>query len=116
MEGVAAVEQAADFAARVEFETRPASPRPGQSYSIAVYLANYGKRAVRLKDLSLTVTASGNRRKSNATPLVRSVEPQARALLQEVTGSWDAGETSWSLRATVTNDRNDTCTNVLTWR
>jgi hypothetical protein len=116
MQGVAAVEQAADFAARVEFEARPASPLPGQSYSIAVYLANYGKRAVRLKDLSLTVTASGNRRKSSAPPLVRSVEPQARALLQEVTGSWDAGETSWSLRATVTNDRNDTCTNVLTWR
>jgi len=116
MEGVAAVEQAADFAARVEFEAQPASPRPGQPYSIGVYLANFGKRVVRLKNLSLTVTASGSRRASDAIPVVRAVEPQTRALLQEITGSWSDGETSWSLRATVTNDRNDTCTNVLTWR
>jgi hypothetical protein len=71
---------------------------------------------VRVKGLSLTIAASGERAGGDVAPLADSVEPQARALLQEITGSWKAGETSWALRATVTNERNDTCLNVLTWK
>ena len=110
------VKQAAQFSARLEFETTPPAPRPGDRYTVKIFLDNYGKDRVKLEALSVTTVASSGSSGGPTPPLVRSVDAGERALLHEVSGVWKSGEGSWSLRVEVTNDKNDICRNSLMWK
>jgi hypothetical protein len=104
-----------DFVGRIEFETVPASPTPGQEFSVRVYLINEGKKAVRLKAVSLVTTANGAKTPASLTPLVREVATAQRALVAELHGVWGSDVESWSLEAVVTSDRDETGTSRLSW-
>jgi hypothetical protein len=110
-----AVKHAAQLTARLEFETTPAAPRPGDRYSIKIFLDNYGEQRISLKSMSVITVASGARSGGPASLLARSVGAGERALLHEVSGVWKSGESSWALRVEVTNEQNDVCRNSLMW-
>ena len=50
------------------------------------------------------------------SPKVKELEPQQKAVLHEVTGTWPDDVKSWNLQIVVTSDRGDTFRNQVTWR
>ncbi|HEY7516566.1 MAG TPA: hypothetical protein VIC87_18895, partial [Vicinamibacteria bacterium] len=104
-----------DFVGRIEFDADPLSPAPGQDYSVKVHLVNDGKKALRLKAVSLVTTVNGTKTPANLTPLVREVAPTQRAMVAEIRGVWGSDVSSWSLEAVVTSDRDETGTSRLSW-
>ncbi len=104
-----------DFVGRIEFETVPAAPTPGESFTVKVHLLNEGKKPLRLKAVSLTTTIDGRKSPSTPAPLVREIAPTQRALVAELKGFWATDVTTWSLEAVVTSDRDETGTSRLNW-
>ncbi len=109
------VAKAPDYSGRIEFEA-PASVRPGDSYSIKIYLVNDGKKDFKIGGLAVTTTANGTRAGGGGAPPTASVNPQQRVLLQDVAGTWQDNVNSWSLEVVVTSNHNDTFKNTLSWR
>ena len=104
-----------DFVGRIEFETVPQAPAAGQDFSVRVHLVNEGKKAVRLKAVSLVTTVNGMKTPASITPLVREVAPTQRAMVAEMRGVWGSDVSSWTLEAVVTSDRDETGTSRLSW-
>ncbi len=80
-----------DFVGRIEFETVPAAPVPGEPLTVKVHLVNEGKKAVRLRSVTLVATVNGVKTPSALTPFVREVGPTHRALVAELKGVWAGG-------------------------
>jgi hypothetical protein len=113
----AAVQKAPDFLGRIEFEMSPASGiRPGDNYSLKFYLVNDGKKAIRVGAINVTTTVNGTGSGAPVASKVRDVEPQQRALLGEVSGSWLDGTTAWSTEVLVTANKGDSLKNQISWR
>jgi hypothetical protein len=113
----AAVQKAPDFLGRIEFEMSPASGiRPGDNYSLKFYLVNDGKKAIRVGAINVTTTVNGTGSGAPVASKVRDVEPQQRALLGEVSGSWMDGTTAWSTEVLVTANKGDSLRNQISWR
>jgi hypothetical protein len=113
----AAVQKAPDFLGRIEFEMSPTSGiRPGDNYNLKFYLVNEGKKAIRVGGLSVNTTVNGTGSGAPVASKVRDVEPQQRALLGEVSGSWKDGTTSWSTEVLVTANKGDSLKNQISWR
>jgi serine/threonine protein kinase/Tfp pilus assembly protein PilF len=104
-----------DFVGRIDFETAPLSPAPGQEFSVRVYLVNEGKKPLRLKTVGLVTTANAVKTPASLTPLVREIAPAQRAMVAELHGVWGSDVDSWSLEAVVTSDRDETGTSRLSW-
>jgi hypothetical protein len=110
------VSKAPDYSGRIEFEA-PKSVRPGESYSVKVFLVNDGKKAFKIGGLSISARANGVAGGGGpAAPPTDKVDPQKRVLLAEVPGVWAEGVNSWSLDVSVTSDHGDAFKNTLTWR
>ena len=100
------------FAGRMEFEVLPPAVRPGEPFVVRIHLRNDGRRAVKVRGLSLAVVVDGRRAAAPAKPLQREVPAQSRALVAEYSGVWsEAG--SWALEAVLTADRNETVSSRL---
>jgi Tfp pilus assembly protein PilF len=104
-----------DFVGRIEFETAPSAPIPGEDFSVRVYLVNEGRKPLRLKAVSLVTTVNGVKTPATLTPFIRELGPTHRGLVAQVKGVWGADVESWSLEAAVTSDRDETGTNRLSW-
>jgi hypothetical protein len=112
----AAVQKAPDFLGRIEFEMSPASGlKPGDPWSLKLYVVNDGKKAIRITDLTATATANGEKTGGAASARAREVGPQQRVQVGEMAGSWKDGTTSWSAEVLVTA-KGDSLKNTLTWR
>jgi hypothetical protein len=110
------VAKAPDYSALIEFEVTPASVKPGDNYSVRIILTNDGKKPLKIGGLTVTSTLNGTPSAGPATPKTRLVGPQQKVDLQEVSGVWADGATSWGLEVVVTSDRGDIFKNQLTWR
>ena len=100
------------FAGRMDFEVLPPAVRPGEPFVVRIHLRNDGRRAVKVRGLSLEVVVDGRRAPAPAKALQREVPAQSRALVAEYSGVWsEAG--SWVLEAVPTADRNETVTSRL---
>jgi serine/threonine protein kinase len=104
-----------DFVGRIEFEAVPQAPAAGEDFSVRVHLVNEGKKAVKLKAVSLVTTVNGTKTPASRTPLVREVAPTQRAMVAELRGVWGFDVSSWTLEAVVTSDRDETGTSRLSW-
>jgi hypothetical protein len=94
------------FVGRVEFEVLPPAVRTGQPFVVRVHIRNDGRRAVKVRAVSLAAVADGRREALAAKLLQREVPARSRALVAEHSGVW--GDTaSWTLEAVVTADRNE---------
>ncbi len=115
--GDVALQKAPDFLGRIDFEISPAAGiKPGDGYSLKIILVNEGKKAIRIQGLSVNTVVNGTAASVPTTAKVREVQPQQRAELGEVTGSWKDGTTSWATEVLVTANKGDSLKNTITWR
>jgi hypothetical protein len=108
--------KAPDYSGRIEFEVSPRNVKPGDSYTARVFLTNDGKKSFKIGTLNVTTTANGAKSGGPVASTVKEVQPQQRVALQEVTGVWQEGTTSWSLEVAVVSDHGDTFKNTVVWR
>jgi hypothetical protein len=108
--------KAPDYSGRIEFEASPKSPRAGEGYTVRVYLLNDGKKDFKIAGMTATTNASGEKSGGPMAATTREISPQQRALIQELTGVWKDGATSWSLEISVQSSHGETVRNTLTWR
>ena len=115
--GDVALQKAPDFLGRIDFEMSPASGiKPGDDYSLKIILVNEGKKPIRIQGLSVNTMVNGSGASAPTAARVREVQPQQRAELGEVSGSWRDGTTSWSTEVLVTANKGDSLKNTIAWR
>jgi hypothetical protein len=110
------VAKAPDYSGRIEFEANPKNVKPGDSYTVLIYLLNDGKKPFKLGSASVTTAVNGAKSGGSIQTRVKDVESQQRALLTEIPAVWQGGTTSWSLEVVLASSRGDTFRNVLTWK
>ncbi len=99
--------RAPQFNGRMEFEVLPPAVRPGEPFVVRIHLRNEGRKSVKIRGLSLAAVVDGQRTPAAATPLLREVRAQSRALVAEYSGVWN-GAREWALEAVVTADKDET--------
>jgi FHA domain len=115
--GDADLRKAPDFQGHIEFEMSPASGlEPGVPWTLRVFVVNEGKKAIRIQGLNVGTAVNGTTTGGSAAPKARDIQPQQRALVGEVTGSWQDGTTSWSTEVAITANKGDSLKSTITWR
>jgi hypothetical protein len=114
--GVSVKGQAADFAGRLDLAMEPAQLRPGDAYALKIYVVNEGKKDIRPSSITFTTTVNGKPSPGTLTPQAKDVNPQQRALVQEVKGVWPEGVTAWSTEVIVNAGKGESLRNRLTWK
>jgi len=109
--------QAAELPGKVSFEIEPDQVKPGEKFTIKIYLSNEGSAPISIKDLLVTSTVN-SRRSSGALPsLVHDVAPQQKAMVCSIGPDiWKEDTTTWSVEAAVRTMRGETYKNSLTWK
>lgn len=110
------VAKAPDYSGRLEFEASPRSLKPGDSYSVRIFLVNDGKKDFKIAAFSAVTSANGEKSGGPLSPNTREVATQGRELLQELSGVWKEGTSAWSLEAAVTSSHGEIVRNTLTWK
>jgi hypothetical protein len=115
--GDADVRKAPDFLGRIDFEMSPASGvEPGDTWTLRVYVANDGKKPIRVQGVTVTTAVNGSGGGGPVPPRTREIAPQQRSLVAEATGAWREGTTSWTTEVTVDGGKGESLRNTLTWR
>jgi putative intracellular protease/amidase len=89
--------------------------KAGEGWTLRFYVVNEGKKAIRISDMTATVTANGQRTGGPQVPRTREIAPQQRALAGEMGGSWQDSTTSWTAEVVV-SAKGDTLKNTIAWR
>jgi len=110
--------QAAELPGRIAFDVSPESPKPGEKYSVSVYLMNEGTQPIQVKSMVVVTTINGKSQKGSPTLATSTVAPRDRALLLQLASGeiWREGTTSWSAEVTVITSRGETYKNSLAWK
>jgi hypothetical protein len=110
------VKRAPQVLGRIEFEVTPVHVKPGDTYSVKVFLVNAGKKDIKIDAMNLTRSLNGARTRSIDTPRTPQVVPKQRALLDVLGGVWAEETTSWSIEVIVKSNRGDTYQNQVVWK
>jgi hypothetical protein len=110
------LQKAPDFQGRVEFEMKPASVQPGDPWELKVYVVNEGKKAIKISALEVATTVNGSPSGTGGAPRNREVAPQQRVIVDQLSGTWPPGVTSWRTDVKVSAGKNDSLQSQLTWR
>jgi len=105
-----------DYSGRIDFEVSPRNVKPGDSFTVVIYLTNDGKKSFKVSGVTLTTAVNGAKTSNPVSPRDTSLNPQQRVVLAEVPGTWQKGTNSWSLEANVTSNRDDTFKSQVVWR
>ncbi len=101
-----------DFVCKLAFEYAPAAVRPGDSYTVKVYMVNDTPKPIKMKSIALSVSTNGGR-DSRPTQGVKEAPARQRTLLGEFGGSWPDGVQTWTTEAVVTSSKDDSCSSRL---
>jgi hypothetical protein len=107
---------AAELPGKISFDIEPDSPKPGDRYSVKIYLINEGAAPISVKDMIVTSTRNGRKVSAPVPPQTRDVAPQQKALLLNIPDTWKEDTASWSMEVTVGTVRGERYTNQLTWK
>lgn len=66
------VKRAAEVPGRVDLEVAPAHVKPGDRFTVKIYLINTGKKAIKIKEVDVTRTVNGSRTASSVAPRITS--------------------------------------------
>jgi hypothetical protein len=110
------VKRAPQVLGRIEFEVTPVHVKPGDTYSVKVFLVNAGKKDIKIDAMNLTRSLNGARTRSIDTPRTPQVVPKQRALVDVLGGVWAEETTSWSIEVIVKSNRGDTYQNQVVWK
>ncbi|HEY3120159.1 MAG TPA: protein kinase [Vicinamibacteria bacterium] len=101
--------------AALQFEVTPPEVKPGDSYTVKVFLLNNGDAPIKIKGVTANARVNGGR----ATPvsgsaLASQVGPHEKGLVFEVPGQWPEGVNTWRLDVVIDSDRGDEYKSLLT--
>jgi serine/threonine-protein kinase len=111
-----ALRKAPDFSGRIEFEVSPPDAKPGQGFVVHVYVANDGKKTVKVSRAMVTTTQNGTPQPQSMAVEGRAIEPRTRTLLADVPMSWSESTQTWTMDVAITSKSNETMRNRLVWR
>jgi hypothetical protein len=110
------VKRAPGVPGRVEFEVEPPHVKPGDKYTVKVYLVNTGKKDIAVRDLKVATIVNGQRQSTPTTGKTPKVAPQGRGLVEELPGEFPIEPVSWSLEVLLTSAKGDVYKNQITWK
>jgi hypothetical protein len=110
------LQKAPDFQGRVEFDMTPASVQPGDAWQLKIYVVNEGKKAIKISALEVATSINGAPSGTGGPPKNREVAPQQRVIVDQISGTWPTGVTSWRTAVKVSAGRTDSLESQLTWR
>jgi hypothetical protein len=102
--------------ARVDFDVTPAQVKPGDRYTVTVFLINDGKKDIKLKDMFVATSINGRLVSGPGAPRIREVGPKKKGVIASFSDTWRDSTASWAMDVTVTSDRGDVYKNQLTWK
>ena len=113
------VRRAAHIPGATEIEGAPARIKPGDTYTVRIYLRNLSKkkkRVIKIGALNVRRVVNGRDQTLPIPPNALEVPPKTRVLLATVTGPWEDEVTSWTLEVKVLSEGGDIYENRLLWR
>lgn len=110
------VKRAPDVVGRVDFEVNPAQVKPGDRFTVNVYLINDGRKDIKLKDMFVATSVNGRLVSGPAEPRAREVGPKKKAVIGSFSDTWRDTIATWAMDVTVTSDRGDVYKNQVIWK
>ena len=108
--------QAAELAGRIQFDVDPDGVKPGEKYTVKVFLSNEGSAPIQITDMLVTTTINGQKRAGPVPPQTRDVAPQQKALLLATPDFWKEDTSAWAMEVVVRTARGETYKNQLSWK
>jgi hypothetical protein len=94
----------------------PASVQPGDPWQLKIYVVNEGKKAIKISALEVATSVNGSPSGTGGPAKNRDIAPQQRVIVDQLSGTWPAGVTSWRTEVKVNAGKNDSLQSQLTWR
>jgi len=110
------VKRAPDVLGRVDFEVTPGQVKPGDRYTVTVYLSNDGKKDIKLKDMFVATSINGRLVSGPGTLRSREVGPKKKNVIASFSDTWRDTISTWAMDVTVTSDRGDIYKNQIAWK
>lgn len=110
------LKRAPDVLGRVEFDVQPPQVKPGDRFTVSVYLINDGKKDIRLKDMFVATNVNGRLTSGPAAPRSREIPPKGKTVIGTFSDTWRDTIATWAMDVTVTSDRGDVYKNQIIWR
>jgi len=101
------VQRPPEFEGSLEFEASPPEVRPGETCVVKVFLANSGKKSVKLDRIEAQTNVDGTRLPVPVELETRDSRPGKRVLVGELSVVLPAAG-SWTLEVTVTSEKGET--------
>ncbi|HSF01993.1 MAG TPA: IPT/TIG domain-containing protein [Solirubrobacterales bacterium] len=110
------LKRAPDVVGRVDFEVSPPQVKPGDRFTVYVYLINDGRKDIKLKDMFVATSVNGRLVSGPSAPKAREVGPKKRAVIGAFSDTWRDTIATWAMDVTVTSDRGDIYKNQVAWK
>jgi hypothetical protein len=105
----------AGFLGTMDFEVTPPDIAVGDHFTIRIWVTNTGSKEMRFRGIDATPRVNrAPGRKLPASLKVRDLAPGQRAMVGEITGTWEAAD-SWVLTVVLDADK-DVITNRVAFR
>jgi serine/threonine protein kinase len=108
--------QAAELPGKIIFDVDPETVRPGDNYTVKVYLLNEGSAPIQVRDMLVTPRINGRGVTAPVPPQAKEVAPRDKALLMSSRDIWKEDTTSWSMEVTVNTARGESYKNQVAWK
>ena len=105
------------FPAKIIIELNPTDAKPGEPYVLRVRVFNEGYRPIEVRSLELVSRFGGKTTGKGAQipTRVQRIDPQATALVHEITGTWKEAQHQGEISATVTLADGGTFSKSISW-
>ncbi len=111
-----AVKRAPDVLGRVDFEVQPPQVKPGDRFSVSVYMNNDGKKDIKLSSMFVATSINGRLVSGPASLRARDVGPKGKKVIATFNDTWRDTIATWAMDVTVTSDRGDVYKNQVVWK
>jgi serine/threonine protein kinase len=108
--------QAAELPGKILFDVDPETVKPGENYTVKVYLMNEGNAPIQVREMLVTPRINGKGVTAPVPPQVKDVAPKQKALLMSSRDVWKEDTTSWSMEVTVSTVRGESYKNQVIWK
>ena len=110
------LKRAPEVVGRVYFEVTPQQVKPGDRYTVKVFLINDGAKPIQIKNMFVATSVNG-RLSSGPVPVSSNeVGPKQRAVIGSFTDAWRETTANWAMDVTVTSDKGDVYKNQIAWK
>jgi tetratricopeptide (TPR) repeat protein len=108
--------QAADLPGKILFDVDPEAVKPGENYSVKVYLLNEGNAPIQVTQMMVNTRINGRGVSAPVPAQVKDVAPLQKAMLMSSRDIWKEDTTSWSMEVTVSTARGESYKNQVSWK